>query len=198
MRNKSFGEKKLSFLDIIISFLRFYKIKKYIYNCDILADIGCGYEMSFLKWSNSEFNIKNFIGIDLSINKNIAKKQGFDFRINNLNQKIDLPDNSADIITSLAVLEHLDNPLKNLKEIHRILKFNGRFILTTPSPASKPILEFLAYKLKLINAAEIKDHKAYYNKKAISRLLLSVGFKKVNIKISYFMSGFNICVVCSK
>ena len=49
----------------------------------------------------------------------------------------------------LAVLEHLDHPIEIVKEIERILKPKGKLILTVPSRNSKPVLEFLAYKLKI-------------------------------------------------
>ena len=65
----------------------------------------------------------------------------------------------------LAVLEHLSYPEDILKEIHRVLKKDGRLIITVPSKIAKPILEFLSYKMNVIDRLEIEDHKKYYNKK---------------------------------
>jgi hypothetical protein len=43
--------------------------------------------------------------------------------------------------------------------------------MTIPSVYSKPVLEFLAYKLKIISKDEILDHKQYYDKsKLLSKL----------------------------
>ena len=49
-------------------------------------------------------------------------------------------------------------------EFRRILKDDGRILLTTPTPASRPLLEFLAFKLKIISGPEIADHKHYYSR----------------------------------
>ena len=44
-----------------------------------------------------------------------------------------LEDNSADIVISLAVLEHLNDPSIFLKEIYRVLKPGGLIYLSTPN-----------------------------------------------------------------
>src|SRR4029079_4754423 len=69
-----------------------------------------------------------------------------------------------DVITMLAVLEHLNDPLRVLAEIRRVLSPRGTLILTVPSHAAKPVLEFLAYRLHLVSHAEIADHKRYYGR----------------------------------
>lgn len=67
----------------------------------------------------------------------------------NLNVSIPFDDESVDIITSMAIIEHLENPERYVQECYRILKPQGFMILTVPSPLAKPILEFMVYKLKI-------------------------------------------------
>ena len=81
----------------------------------------------------------------------------------------DLPfeDSSFDFITMLAVLEHLDNPEAILHECARILRPGGGLLLTVPSWYAKPVLEFLAFKLRVVNPDEIRDHKRYFNREEL-------------------------------
>ena len=61
-----------------------------------------------------------------------------------LEHKLPFENESFDIVTMLAVLEHLSYPEDILKEINRILRKDGRLVLTVPSKIAKPILEFMA------------------------------------------------------
>ena len=104
---------------------------------------------------------------------------------------------SFEVVTMLAVLEHLNHPLDMLKQIARVLKPNGVLILTVPSHLAKPVLEFLAYKLKIVSEAEIRDHKAYYNKKDLHHLIAQI--PSLHLKThKYFQCGMNNFAIVSK
>ena len=47
-------------------------------------------------------------------------------------ENLPFTDESIDIFLSLDVFEHLWNPIKAFKEVYRVLKNNGKFILTFP------------------------------------------------------------------
>lgn len=53
-----------------------------------------------------------------------------------LNYPIDLPDNSFDLIVSTEVIEHLENPRAIFREFYRLLRPNGKLIVTTPNQES--------------------------------------------------------------
>lgn len=90
----------------------------------------------------------------------------------------------------LAVIEHLSNPIAMLREIERLLVPNGILLLTAPSHAAKPVLEFLSYKLHIIDEREIRDHKRYYNKCDFIEFLAQVPKLKL-IQHNYFQCGMN-------
>ena len=53
-----------------------------------------------------------------------------------LNNSLPYSDNSFDAVVSLEVIEHLENPRHLVREIARILKVNGRCLITTPNQIS--------------------------------------------------------------
>lgn len=47
-------------------------------------------------------------------------------------QEMNFPDDTFDVVVMLHVIEHLDDPVAELKEIFRVLRPNGRAIIETP------------------------------------------------------------------
>lgn len=101
---------------------------------------------------------------------------------------------SVDIVTALAVIEHLHEHEVFVKEIFRVLKPGGICILTTPSPRAKPILEFLAYRLKLISEQDIRDNKHYFDKNELHQFFSWFS----DVKIDYFQFRLNTLIYCKK
>ncbi len=95
---------------------------------DKWLDMGCGpgfnFRLGFLL--NKNKNLKIY-GIDLS-NQNIkiAKEEikNSKFDIGNV-EKLPYENEFFDKITYLHVIEHVPNPLQSLRELKRVLKFNG-------------------------------------------------------------------------
>ncbi len=48
-------------------------------------------------------------------------------------EKIPLPDNSVEIVTSFETIEHIPNYRQFMKEVSRVLKDDGLFVLSTPN-----------------------------------------------------------------
>jgi len=91
----------------------------------VLVDLGCGdapYKEYFLQF------VDKYIGVDWTNSLHNIKVDV----ISNLNEKIDLPNEIADIVISLSVMEHLYNPQQFLNESYRILKRGGVMILQVP------------------------------------------------------------------
>lgn len=90
----------------------------------------------------------------------------------------------------LAVLEHLEYPPDILHKISRVLRPDGGLVITVPSCFAKPVLEFLSYKLGFINSAEIRDHKAYYNREDLFSIIGGIPDLTVQTH-NYFQWNFN-------
>jgi len=109
--------------------------------------------------------------------------------------KLPFNENSFDFVIMLAVLEHLDHPAEIVREIERVLKPKGKLILTVPSRYSKPVLEFLAYKLKIVNEEEINNHKKYYNYKDLEKLFEETDKLKIQEHKYFQFYMNNFCIV---
>lgn len=184
-------QKEFNFFDKFIRYLRFRKILPYIGKNKIICDLGCGDGTTLGTISK---RVKEGCGLDKKAA--LSDKKNLYFIAADISKPLPLADEKFDLVLSLAVLEHLESPDLILSETRRILKTGGKLILTTPSPRARPLLEFFAFKLKLISKDEIGDHKHYYSKKELKDRLVKFGFKI--IKIKYFEFGFNLLAVAEK
>lgn len=104
----------------------FKKISNYL-TPGLGLDFGCGFG-GFLKFIN-KYQIYNFTGYEIN-----------DTAISNLESR-SLPiitslediSNTYDNVVSINVLEHVDNDILELEEIHKVLKNKGKLILYLPN-----------------------------------------------------------------
>lgn len=158
----------------------------------VLLDAGCGRQAT-LGW-NIRHKCKKYMGVDRDIPPvTISNLQFLKGTVEDVFPS--LPPESVDVVTALALIEHLDNPQDFVKQCLRVLKPGGVLMLTTPPPVSEPVLELIS-KLKIINGDEIDEHKNYFNKKTLTQLLNKCEFRTVCAKP--FLFGFNLLVVGEK
>lgn len=161
-----------------------------------VLDIGCGFFPHFL--SNTIFKEKH--GVDGSFLKKEFKNGLINLKkVDIEKEKIPYPDNHFDTIAMLAVFEHIspENLEFVLKEIRRVLKRDGVFILTTPASWASPILLILS-RIGLISKLEINDHKTAFNAKKIKEHIEEAGFLKKNIRNGYFELFLNMWMIAKK
>lgn len=159
-----------------------------------LLDIGCGSYPLFL----TSTNFSNKYGLDKVVKQESVKffeekKINLINHDNELEDKLPFEDNFFDVVTMLAVFEHIEpEKLPNLlREIKRILKPNGFYIMTTPAVWTDGLLRFLA-KVHLVSPKEIEEHKDAYSFKKITKFLTQSGFSQENIELGYFELFMNI------
>lgn len=159
----------------------YYPVYKYLKskkNLDIL-DIGCGYGYLTYAMRQSGFNAR---GIDISAKAiSIARREFGDYYSNeNVETFAEKNHGKFDIIVATELLEHLDNPGSFLEICKKLLKENGKIILTTPNKDyfskgtawitdlppvhitwfGKRGIELLGERCKLI--PEFEDYSQYY------------------------------------
>lgn len=147
-----------------------------------LLELGCG-QAKGLRYLANQDHIKqeNLFGIDQSsIAIKFAKaklpkanlKQGdvYSLKYNN---------NTFDFVLMMEVIEHLENPLKALKEAYRVLKSNGILIISFPNYFNLPwlIVRILAEKLNKPNWIVLQPVDKIYTTLHIIKLCEKNSFK---------------------
>jgi len=97
-----------------------------------VLDVGCG--KGFLVKALKEIGVDAY-GIDIS--KYALTSPGLAYLVLGSAESLPFKDSSFDLVTSLEVVEHLENPEKFFIEAKRILKPKGILFITTPSHRNK-------------------------------------------------------------
>jgi len=152
---------------------RFLQLYKNLLNRMKILDIGCGTGEFLFELQKRGYEVW---GVDFSKNaietaqKYFALKNVYTMSFNEFFKKKDLP--QFDIITFFEIIEHLDNPLEFIQNVKRLLKPNGKIILSTP------------WRERLLPSLNIWDYPSFHltrwNEKAISNF-----FQKINFEISH-------------
>ena len=92
------------------------------------------------KWGGLAASIDvpvDYTGLDLSeVNAEAAAKAGLRFVRGDVTEALPFAEGSVDCVFCLELLEHLIAPARLLAEIHRVLKDDGRAVVSVPSPYS--------------------------------------------------------------
>ena len=110
-----------------------------------------------------------------------------------------LADNFFDVVTMLAVFEHIrvDRLTWLITEIHRVLKPGGVYVMTTPSGWTGPILTGLKIA-GLVSKEEIDEHEDSYSAKKVRAIMAHTPFQPANVRIGYFELGMNLWMQARK
>ncbi|QXE18695.1 class I SAM-dependent methyltransferase [Clostridium sp. 001] len=163
-----------------------------------IIDLGCGggyisnkiYEMS---------GSTEIIGIDFSseainLAKNNFKNKPITFMVNNAT-KLNLENNSADLVVCFGLIEHIENYDLCFNEITRILKKGGFLYLTS---SNKHSFMYMHRKIK----ERLKIWKYGYQKNwkllDLDTFLKSLGFETISINIDMGIGDFKYITIMDR
>lgn len=160
-----------------------------------ILDVGCGSYPYFL----SHIYFQEKFGIDqLATASNVP-----DIKLTNIDlnaePKLPFEDGFFNVITMLAVVEHLNpNSMVYLfKEAHRTLKPGGVLIVTTPSAWSDGLLHLMAH-LRLVSKEEIHEHVYAYTLPLLGWYFGKAGFEMSKVRFGYFEFWLNMWAVAKR
>ena len=150
-------------------------LKKLDRNRIKILDVGCGDRFITNKIKDAGYNIK---GIDKFSSKE-AKwiTEDPDFLMDAMNMTFN--DDSFDVVLALEVIEHCNC----IDEIKRVLKPNGLFFCSTPSPSTDWIRKILV-NLKLLENQDFDAHDNLIDLHKIPMKLLK--YRKMFLRTSQF------------
>jgi SAM-dependent methyltransferase len=195
LHNTAYGQSKLSIIDLLTirgrikissRFISDYQMQHKNLNNETITvlELGCGYRGLNLVHLSKAFPDIYFTGVDVSVNS-INNPH-----VNLLQGNIDLwqPQNNFDIVLSLAVVEHLIDPVKHFELIRQCLKPGGIAILTTPTPPNHFVWGTLA-RLGIIDVENVDEHKLYLTHGGIYGIAKSHNMRVIDYK--QFQLGLN-------
>jgi len=175
-----------------IHLLRYREVLPHIRPCDDLVDLGCGATFRFLR--RARHLAKRLWGIDAvaddTVEGNITVQRG------DITAPLPFADAAADQVTMLAVVEHLKQPASVLRECNRILRSEGRVVVTTPSQLGIHVHEGMR-RLGLVRDVEEDEHQDFsMSTRVLADWLQTAGF---DVETSYaFELGMNLLAVGRK
>ena len=165
-----------------------------------VGDFGCGFEAAFARTIAGE--VANLVLVDVALADDLkADALKADARIEAIEGRLPdalaaLPAASLDVVLIVSVLEHVADAPGLLREVKRLLAPGGVALVNVPSWRGKKFLEFSAFRLGLSPAAEMDDHKMYYDVRDLWPMLVAAGFRPSRIRCFPHKFGLNTFAVC--
>lgn len=200
VRKESYGQSgKLTLVDRFGCWLSGRQIRRWISRFDGLrvGDFGCGFHAKFAR--SFVDAVEELVLVDVALADDLVCHSKVNAVIGQLPAALnEIPDSSLDVVMCTSVLEHLWEPQVALKEMYRVLKVDGWCLVNVPSWRGKVFLEYSAFRLGFSPAAEMDDHKRYYDPRDLWPMLVAAGYRPSRIHCFRHKFGLNTFAACRK
>ena len=139
-----------------------------------ILDVGCGSGANSRALAAKGHTVH---GVDLSeaaIER--YRLEGFEGRVSDIENGLDYPDASFDIVFCSEVIEHMTSPEVLVRDMNRVLKPAGQLVLSTPNSA------FWLYRLLGIFGYTVSElqhpkHFQFFSRRSLLKLLENADFR---------------------
>ena len=146
-----------------------------------LLDFGCG-NGNFLSYAKDRGWEVTGYDVDCTAMKTVGERLAISVKCGSLS-KVDFVDEEYDLIHAHHVIEHLKNPMADMKILNKSLKKGGYFYISVPDIGStsariKYFFEKIGLRRKNIGKYYDSDHHVFfYTAKSMQNLVERCGFK---------------------
>jgi ubiquinone/menaquinone biosynthesis C-methylase UbiE len=161
-------------VDRFVAWMRFRAAYPFLKQDARVCDLGCGLEAAFLDYAADR--IATGVGLDDQV---VDGQSGRWKRIRgDLTSPLPFAHGEFDHVIMLAVLEHLQEPEKVLREAFRVIAPGGSLIMTWPSSMVDPILNVLHALHLVSDEMESDEHQKRIPVETLKQMLKGIGFQK--------------------
>jgi SAM-dependent methyltransferase len=154
-----------------------------------LLDVGCG------DCAASTFAPRAYVGIDRDPSPLCGTPHGAQ-RIQANADGLPFEDGTFKTVLAMAVLEHVDDPAACLTEALRVLRPDGRLVLTTPTPFGDRIHHTLA-RVNVTSKHAAEEHQSVMGPRALRRVIEEAGFVIERFQL-FLLGGNQLCVAAPR
>jgi len=151
-------------------------LKKFVTKKSRILEVGSGHGFFLEEMRKKGYNIS---GIEISKEKKQILKKVTTAKVHNVNlldETLDIE--KVDVIVLFHVLEHIDDPIKLLKNLKKLLKKDGTLIVEVPNNDDFHLQHNPAYEKWYRQLAHI----SYFNPKTLKQSLQTAKFKNIKIQ----------------
>jgi cyclopropane fatty-acyl-phospholipid synthase-like methyltransferase len=137
-----------------------------------VLDLGAKWGGLGIRAREAGFEVE-YTGLDLS-EENVQKaaELGLDVRQADVTERLPLDDAEVDCLFCLELLEHLTSPISVLAEVRRVLKDDGRAVVSVPSPYS-----WVEVYRELVDRHDPEGHLSSFTTPVMQNLAALAGFR---------------------